>query len=84
MSLIADIPVGDSPPPGYPSLPVTYPNLPITLLGERGDSIDATNEYVAVGVKGGKRDPGEVHIFGMQFGLTGTVLGPNENGGKFG
>ena len=69
--------------PNNPSAP-SYPNLPVTLLDERGDSVDATNEYVAVGVKGGRKDPGSVHIFGMQFGLTGTVLGPNENGGKFG
>ena len=64
------------PPPGYPNLPVKYPSLPThTILEERGDSIDATDAiglipgYIAVGVKGGKRDFGDVHIFGVVAGF---------------
>ena len=47
----------------------SYPNSPIEILSERGDSIDATDAVgsipgcIAVGVKGGRKDFGEVHIF---------------------
>ena len=75
----------------------SYPNSPITILNERGDSIDATDAdgstpgRIAVGVKGGKKDFGDVHIFDVVAGspaflhtVPGSSAPMNEKGGKFG
>lgn len=75
----------------------SYPNSPITILNERGDAIDATDAEgsipgrIAVGVKGGKKDFGDVHIFDVVAGnpaylltVPGNLAPMNEKGGKFG